>query len=201
VIEPNIRHFVDNNAQGIFMQAAGNAWGAELSDLRNYVMSELLWDPKRSADTAINEFLDLHYGPAADPIRAFIEHVHDKAEASGKHQNCFGRLANYGLDASDADKGLEAFEKALAAADSDAVRERVEKASLCAYRAALEPIWYRSEGTLPQEQAAKMRPLARRFFELCEKHHVDRPQESGDDTAATKKRLAKLFDLSEGEAL
>ena len=36
VIEPNIRYFVAHGAKGVFMQAAGNATGAELSDLRNY---------------------------------------------------------------------------------------------------------------------------------------------------------------------
>ena len=44
---------------------------------------------------------------------------------------------------------------------ADAIRQRVERASLCAYRAALEPIWYRDKGPLPPEVAQKMRPLAR----------------------------------------
>ena len=189
VIEPNIRYFVANNAQGAFMQAAGNANGAELSQLRAYVISQLLWDPSRNAKQVMDEFLDLHYGPAAAPIRRFIERVHDRAEASGRHHNCFGRLANYGLDETDAQAGLDAFAEARRLANTDAVRQRVERASLCAYRAALEPIWYRDKGPLPPEVAQKMRPLAKRFFELCDQFAVDRAQEHREDIAGARNRL------------
>ena len=48
MIEPNIRYFVAHQAKGIFMQAAAETTCAELSDLRNYVMGHLLWDPNRS---------------------------------------------------------------------------------------------------------------------------------------------------------
>ncbi len=184
VIEPNIRYFVANGAKGAFMQAAGNANAAELSELRAYLMSQLLWDPSRNGEAVIAEFLDLHYGPAADPIRGFINHVHDKADASGRHHNCFGRLSDYGLDESDAQAGLDAFAKALSLAPSDEVRSRVERASICAYRAALEPIWY-SDGQqqLEEEVAESMRPLVKRFFELCDRYQVDRHRESREDIA------------------
>ena len=198
VIEPNIRYFVANNAKGIFMQAAGNAVGAELSDLRGYVIGRLLWDPTLSGAKLIDEFLDLHYGPAAGPIRQFINRVHDRARASGRHHNCFGQLADYGLDQSDAVAGLDAFAKALALAQTDAVRSRVEKASVCAYRAALEPIWYTDGTPLEPELAKKMRPLAKRFFELCDKHGVDRHSE-GEDIAGPRNRLKKAFGLAEGD--
>ena len=68
-IADNIRYFVAHGAKGIFMQAAGNSTGAELSDLRNYVMANLLWDPNRNGQQLCDEFLDLHYGKAAPPIR------------------------------------------------------------------------------------------------------------------------------------
>ena len=83
VIEPNIRYFVAHGAKGIFMQAAGNSTGAELSDLRNYVMANLLWDPTRSGQQLIDEFLDLHYGKAAPPIRQFINMYHDHCAVEG----------------------------------------------------------------------------------------------------------------------
>ena len=199
VIEPNIRYFVENNAKGIFMQAAGNANGAELSELRAYMISNLLWDPSRSGQQLMDEFLDLHYGPAAPPIRRYIERIHDRAEASGRHHNCFGRLVDYGLSPVDATAALDAFAEALRLAGTDEVRKRVEKASICAYRAALEPVWYRDQGPLEPDLAARMRPLAARFFELCEKYNVDRPRESGEDTGAAKARLQRVFGLAANE--
>jgi len=199
VIEPNIRYFVANNAKGIFMQATGSALGGELSELRNYMISNLLWDPERSGQQLMDEFLDLHYGKAAPPIRRFINLVHDTAEASGRHKNCFGRLSDYGLDESIAEAGLKAFAEALALAGSEEVRRRVEKASVCAYRAAIEPIWYlKGPSDLDAHLAEKMRPLVRKFFELCDKHGVTRVSERATvDTA--RERLKKLFGLGESE--
>ncbi|MBN2315199.1 MAG: DUF4838 domain-containing protein [Sedimentisphaerales bacterium] len=178
VIEPNIRYFVANNAIGIFMQAAGNALGAELSDLRNYVMANLLWDPNKSGQKLIDEFLDLHYGRAAEPIRRFINLTHEHALASGLHRNCFGRAKDYAVDDSIAQAGLKAFAEAMELAENDVIRSRVEKASICAYRAALEPIWYiKDKSKIDPDVAERMRPLVERFIELCDKYGVTHASE------------------------
>ncbi|MHC4167030.1 MAG: DUF4838 domain-containing protein, partial [Planctomycetota bacterium] len=165
VIESNIRYFVANNAMGIFMQAAGNALGAELSDLRNYVMANLLWDPTKSGERLANEFLDLHYGRGAEPIRRLINLTHENALASGLHPNCFGKAKDYAIDENITQAGLDAFAEAMGLAENDAVRARVEKASICAYRAAIEPVWH-SRGKSPIEPALakRMQPLVRRFL-------------------------------------
>jgi hypothetical protein len=200
VIEPNLRYFVANRAKGAFMQAAGNANGAEFSELRNYVISQLLWDPSRGGARLVDEFLTLHYGPAAGPIREFIQRVHDKAESSGRHRNCFGRLADYGLDQTDAEFGLDAFARALALADSETLRQRVEKASICAYRAALEPVWYVDQASLTPDMIEKARPLARQFFSLCDKYQVDRHRETDEDVAAASVRLKQTLGLAADES-
>jgi hypothetical protein len=200
VIEPNIRYFVAHQAKGIFMQAAGNAQGAELADLRNYIMANLLWDPNRSGRALREEFLDLHYGRAAGPIRGFIDMVHDRAEASGRHQNCFGRAADYGIDEDLARAGLEAFAEGLRRADGDdALRARVEKASICAYRAAVEPVWYAPAGK-PLEPAAaeRMRPLIKALFDLCKKHGVTRVSE-GEDLESARRRWEGIFGVPTGK--
>ena len=195
VIEPNVRYFVAHNAKGAFMQGAGNANAAELSELRNYIISSLLWDPSRSGDRLMDEFLDLHYCRAAGPIRDFINRVHDRAEASGKHENCFGGLADYGLDQTDAEAGLDAFAKALELADSDEIRARVEKASICAYKAAIDPVWNPRDKPLEPDEVKKYRPLVKRFFELCDRYGVDRPRETREDIAQARKRLKAAFGI------
>jgi hypothetical protein len=193
VIEPNVRYFVEHSARGVFMQAAGNALGAELGDLRNYVIAGLLWDPRRSGQALVDEFLDLHYGPAAPPIRRFIGLVHDSAEARGLHHNCFGRAADYGVDEQVAQAGLDAFEEALNLAGTEEVRRRVEKASVCAVRAALEPVWYAEKPEdVPPQVADAMRPLARRLLALCERHGVTRPWEYGTMDEA-RQRLTRVL--------
>jgi len=200
VIEPNVRYFVANQAKGIFMQAAGNANGAELSDLRNYVISNLLWDPTRSGQELVEEFLALHYGKAAPPIRRFINLVHDTAEQSGLHKNCFGSASDYGFDESLAQAGLDAFAEAEQLAGSDAVRQRVAKASVSAYRLAIEPVWIlRQPSDFGAELKQRMRPLVREFFAICETHGVTRVSE-GRSIDQAKQRFRELFELADGEA-
>jgi hypothetical protein len=195
VIESNIRYFVANNAMGIFMQAAGNALGAELSDLRNYVMANLLWDPTESGEKLVNEFLDLHYGRGAEPIRRFINLTHENALASGLHPNCFGRAKDYAIDETIAQAGLNAFAEAMELAENDAVRARVEKASICAYRAAIEPIWYtKDKSSIEPALAERMRPLVKCFLDLCKKYGVTNVSEHSriEDETERLKRIVGL---------
>ncbi|TET97852.1 MAG: DUF4838 domain-containing protein [Anaerolineales bacterium] len=195
VIESNIRYFVANNAIGIFMQAAGNALGAELSDLRNYVMANLLWDPSKSGRKLIDEFLDLHYGRSADPIWRFINLTHENALASGLHPNCFGKAKDYAIDETIAQAGLDAFAEAMKLAENDTVRARVEKASICTYRAAIEPIWYiKDKSSVDPALAKRMRPLVKRFLELCKKYGVTHVSERSEIEAESK-RLKHIFGL------
>ena len=201
VIEPNIRYFVEHGAKGIFMQAAGNTTGAELSDLRNYVLANLLWDPSRSGQQLIDEFLDLHYGPAAPPIRRFINLYHDHCERSGIHRNCFGRATDYGIDATMAQAAMAAFEEAMALADNEALKSRVEKGSICAYRAAIDPAWEvpTDKRPLAADEVAKYRPLVKAMFELCAKYEVPLFAEVISIDQA-KQRLRANLGLAEGEA-
>ncbi len=200
VIAPNVKYFVANNAKGIFMQAA-YASGAELSDLRNYMISNLLWDPTRSGQQLMDEFLDLHYGRAARPIRGFINLVHDNAEAKGLHPDCFGNASEYGVDETIAAAGLQAFAEAMELADDETIRRRVEKASVCAYRAAIEPVWIlRDSSQMSPELARRMRPLTREFFALCDRHRISAVSEGRSPTvAAARERLRALFGLEGSE--
>ena len=199
VIEPNVRYFVANHAKGVFMQAAGNAIGAELSDLRNYIISNLLWDPTRSGKQLMDEFLGLHYGRAAPPICRFINLVHDHAEASKVHPDCFGQAKEYAIDESIARAGMDAFAEAIQLAETDVVRMRVEKASICAYRAAIEPVWnLKDSAGLKPDMAERMRWLVKQFFELCRKHGVNHVSERATVEKASQ-RLKRVFGLEETE--
>ncbi|MBN2309581.1 MAG: DUF4838 domain-containing protein [Candidatus Hydrogenedentes bacterium] len=179
VIEPNIRHFVANHAIGVFMQGVYNTLSGEFSDLRNYMTANLLWDPNRSGQQLMDEFLDLHYGRAADPIRRFINLVHDNAEARGIQRNCSGSAADFGIDDAIIEAGFNAFDEALRLADDDTVRDRVEKASMCVYCAAIDPLAsaMSAEGIPDPDTVRRLLPLAERFNELCAKYGVTKTSE------------------------
>ena len=196
VIEPNVRFFTANKARGIFMQAAGNAWSAEFSDLRNYMMANLVWDPNRSGRRLMDEFLSLHYGEAAPPIRRYIAMIHDAAEASGVHRHCFaGRAREYGIDDALAQPALDLFAEARRLAGTDEVRRRVDKASIAAYRFALDPVWEVTDpATVEPEPLNILRPLIERFLELCDQFGVDRVSE-GTPLDAVRPRLRALVEF------
>jgi len=197
VIEPNIRYFVDNHAKGVFMEAARNTPAAELADLRNYIINSLLWDPTRNGEQLKNEFLELHYGPAANLIHRYIEMLHDRAEAGGKHPNTGGRASRFGLNSDDAQAGLDIFAEAIAlAGDNEVIRARLEKLSICAYRVAIEPVWYiHKVENLDPDLAKRMKPLVKRFFELCDKYGVTHstPHEMLD---VPRKRIETILGIS-----
>ena len=170
VIEPNIRFFAANHVTGVYMQAAGNGVSAEFSDLRNYMICRLLWDPSQSGEALMDEFLTLHYKRAAGPIREFIDLIHDTAEKSGRHRHCMAHYAQYyGIDGWDvASRALALFDKALALEPAGVVHQRVEKASIAAVRLAIEPIWYVKDPKKVHPCLLKeMQPLINRFLKLC----------------------------------
>ena len=183
------------------IQSLANAIAAcEVRDW-SYARQQILQvTPQPRLRGLIDEFLDLHYGKAAPPIRRFINMYHDRCEAKGIHRNCFGRAVDYAIDETIAKAALEAFDAALALADSDAVRSRVEKASICAYRAAIDPAWEVPDAQKPLEaaQVEKARPLVRRLFELCAKYKVPMFSE-GTSIDQARQRLRTNLGLGEGE--
>jgi hypothetical protein len=136
-IGPSVAYFAQNHGRGVFMQAAGNGFSTELSDLRNYVMARCLWKPGRDSWQEAEEFCRLHYAESAAPILAYLKYYHEQVDQLGSHPTCFPTESSLGITPESARRILAYFREALALAQSDAVRTRVEKASLCAYRAAL----------------------------------------------------------------
>ncbi len=133
----SVSYFAKNNGQGVFMQAAGNGFSTELSDLRNYVMARCLWKPGRDSWKEAEEFCRLHYAESAAPILAYLKYYHDLVDQAGVHPTCFPTESALCITPQSARRMMAYFQEALSLAKSEAVRARVEKASLCAYRAAL----------------------------------------------------------------
>lgn len=136
-IGKSVSYFAQNNGKGVFMQAAGNGFSTELSDLRNYVMARCLWKPGRDSFKEAEEFCRLHYAESAAPIIAYLKYYHDLVGKSGAHPTCFPTESSLCISPDSARRIMGYFHEARSLAKSDAVRARIEKASLCAYRAAL----------------------------------------------------------------
>ena len=169
-IEPNVRYFLRNNAKGIFMQANGNGLTGEFSDLRNYLISHLIWNPHLDSEILLNEFVNLHYEAAAPPILEYIAFLHDNADAKGLHPRCFPTPEDVGLDAESSQTIFDYFQQALALAEKPEIRARVEKASIPAYKAMLVA----GGDTEPQ----KRRTLINEYIALCERYNMSHAAET-----------------------
>ena len=215
-VEPNVRFFVRNHAKGIFMQGQGNNMGGAFSDLSNYVTSRLLWDPKLSGENLINEFLTLHYGNAAPLIKEWLIQLRSSALERGviKDDNCFARPEDYGITPQVSRAGIKAFEKAMELADNEEVKNRVEKASIYAYRAAVgdlpfllsghkHSMWkkgaWKPEERLSPEVAEQARPYMHKLVELCRKYEIPRWSENWTMEEALI-IWREVFGMKEGES-
>lgn len=117
---------------GLFMQGAVTAGGGgENAELRSYVLARLLWDTNSDVEKAIDEFHDAYYGRAAKPMRAYFDLIHRlvRFPPHGEGQHIWIRRAPSFSDET-LRQAKELFGQAEAAAEDEAIRGRVRKASL-----------------------------------------------------------------------
>ncbi len=88
VIGPNVRFFVQNGVKGIFEQGAYTSYGADMAELRAWMLAKLLWNPNQDDRKLMQEFLEGYYGPAAGEVGAYLNGIHDSVEKSGYYLAC-----------------------------------------------------------------------------------------------------------------
>lgn len=179
-IGKSVEYFANNNGRGVFMQAAGNGFSTELSDLRNYVMSRCLWKPGRDSWQEALEFCRMHYAESAQPIIDYLTYYHNLIEKEKRHPLLFCTEASLCLNAETVKQIDKYFSEALALAKSEEVFTRVEKASLCLYRAKLSvatmELKYENSLCKPYLESAD-ETLLERYTELCAKYNVSMENE------------------------
>jgi len=131
VLGPNVRFFAEHNVKGIFEQGAYTTNGAEMAELRAWVLAKLLWNPMQDGQALIDEFIEGYYGPAGPHIRAYLKVTHDAAEASGDWLGCFSQHTAKFLSFETLSAGWEHLAAAEAAVQNDPeLRFRVQVAQL-----------------------------------------------------------------------
>ncbi|MCU0460253.1 MAG: DUF4838 domain-containing protein [Bacteroidales bacterium] len=91
-IQPNIQLFRQYGIPMMFQQGSGNSW-SDLSELKQYYISKLLWNPDLDGDSLINRFIETYYGAAAPYIRSYFDLSHSAMKETADVQN----LDIYGL--------------------------------------------------------------------------------------------------------
>jgi len=131
VLGPNVKFFADHNVKGIFEQGAYTTNGAEMAELRAWVLAKLLWNPNLDGRKLIDEFIAGYYGPAAPHIEAYLKVTHDAVESAGDHLGCFSEHTAKFLSFETLSKGwthLKAAEQAVQ--DDPDLRFRIQVAQL-----------------------------------------------------------------------
>jgi hypothetical protein len=81
VLGPNVRFFHQHGVRGLFEQGAYQSNGAEMAEMRAWVLARLLWNPYQDEKKLIDEFLDGYYGkPSARYIREYMALVSQAAK-------------------------------------------------------------------------------------------------------------------------
>jgi hypothetical protein len=83
----NVRFFHQHGVKGLFEQGAYQSFGSEMSEMRAWVLAQLLWNPYQDDRKLIDEFLDGYYGKAARYIRQYMRLLSEKA--AGFYLTCF----------------------------------------------------------------------------------------------------------------
>jgi hypothetical protein len=128
-LQANVKAFRDNQAIGVMEQAAYQSRGAELAELRMYLLSRLLWNPDCDVKDVIFDFTKGYYGHSGKFIREYIDLLQAQIKPNSHitwvlstQDSIF--TDNFTLQAQ------ELFEKAEKVADNQEILERVELASL-----------------------------------------------------------------------
>jgi len=131
VLGPNIRFFVENNVTGVFEQGAYQGPGAEMEQLRSWVLAKLLWDPTLKDKGLVKEFLAGYYGPAGRHIYDYQKVIHDVMQKGGQPLGCYEGPTRKFMAIEPLTKGWSHLKAAGAAvADDPELLERVKVAQM-----------------------------------------------------------------------
>jgi hypothetical protein len=114
----NVRYFAKNSVRGLFEQGAYQSHGSEFSELRAWVLAQLLWNPNHDDRALIREFLDGYYGSeAAKPIAEYLQLMSDATK--GYYLTCFNNVKSPFLNSQTLARAEKLFAKAQAAVQND----------------------------------------------------------------------------------
>jgi hypothetical protein len=117
VLGANLRFFHAHGARGVFEQGAYQSSGSEMSELRAWVLAQLLWNPNQDDRKLIREFLDGYYGKAAPPIWDYMNLLSEKAK--GYYMTCYSSPSAPFLDFPTLSRAEQLWQQAEAAVKSD----------------------------------------------------------------------------------
>jgi Family of unknown function (DUF5722)/Domain of unknown function (DUF4838)/Glycosyl hydrolase family 67 N-terminus len=81
----DLRYYADHGVNGVMVQGNYQCPGGELAELRQYIASQLMWDPDRDPGMLRLEFCRGYYGAAADEVLAYLALLDEAAKDPDRH--------------------------------------------------------------------------------------------------------------------
>lgn len=174
-LQSHIQAFRDHHAIGILEEGAYQSRGAELDEMRAWVLSKLLWNPECNVDSLIEDFTNGFYGAAAPYIREYLAYEHTILRREGVHVNCFPQPTSDLYTDEYVTESRQIFQKAKeAVAEDSTLLARVELAEL--------PLCYLELERTPE--AGKEDGALDLFKRVTEREGIERMAEWGGATSA-----------------
>jgi len=178
-INSDIPFYRDHHVMGLFAQGNGESPGAEMAELKSWLIAKLLWNPDANAEELIGDFVRGYYGPAAPAMAEYIKVQRDRVRSYHFHANLYSPpntgVLNYEL-LSQMGAALDRAEK-LAASDPLAA-EHVRRARLWyTYTKLAAPELFVPKGTYRPENNMKLMPLLKSFRGELEHFKITRLRE------------------------
>ena len=89
VIGPNLDFFNENNVNAFYMQSS-STYGGEMAELRPYLISKMMWDPKADWEAMIEDFCNGYWGKAGPYVLEYINTMRQSLLDSGFRLSIFG---------------------------------------------------------------------------------------------------------------
>lgn len=124
VLAPNINFYIDHNVVGFFEQGDYQAETGDFVQLRNWVVSKLLWDPSLDPRALAEEFISGYYAPELVPIyMKYFDVLSDAVEKSNCYLGIFRTTTADWLDSDSLNQATRLQNEALAVAKALEAKE------------------------------------------------------------------------------
>lgn len=194
-IAADFRLFSKHRVTGVFAQgdAVPPRGSGDMTELRAWVISRLLWDPALDAWALVDEFLHLYYGAAAPFLRAYLDQLHAPARRGGGHICLDQDIESPAVTGDAISRYHSLFDRAEAAVAGDPVLlDRVQAARLPVdYIAWKRDFRYAVQGDRYRPADDALAARLRAFFTRAEAHGAGALHEHGTG-------MAQMRALSDG---
>ncbi len=89
VFAPNLKLMIENNVCSYYPEGAHDAPGSEMDELKNYVLSQLMWNADQDTDLLIDEYLIGRIGMAAAPVGRYLRDLRDRVIRQNYHMSTY----------------------------------------------------------------------------------------------------------------